>query len=160
MIDTAAIYGNEESVGEAIADSGERISIAENQLPMPRVFVIRYLSGFQLSNIRRRCLFDERQPQHILRLKKESLKAAAPWSMSSKKDSTWCARNRMATQVCRAPSSSSQQSFGILTMETCPNTVNNPFPLILNPPNVVPICNEGEVLLLGCWGGLVFGGRY
>ena len=43
---------------------------------------------------------------------------------------------------------------------------SNPFPLVLNPPNppifdppnIVPICNKGEVLLLGV-GGLVLGRR-
>ena len=39
-----------------------------------------------------------------------------------------------------------------------PLILKPPNPSILNPPNIVPICNKGEVLLLGC-GGLVLGGR-
>ena len=44
--------------------------------------------------------------------------------------------------------------------------MNNPLPLILNPPNplikkppdLVPTCNRREVLLLGAWGGFRIGG--
>ena len=45
--------------------------------------------------------------------------------------------------------------------------VSNPFPLILNRPktpilnplNIVPICNKGEVLLLAGGGDLVLAGK-
>ena len=35
------------------------------------------------------------------------------------------------------------------TINPFPLILNHPSPPILNPPNIVPICNKGEVLLYG-----------
>ena len=67
----------------------------------------------------------------------------------------------------RIPKEMTGESMGVRPLDGLLRGFDNHFPLILNPPNpptlnppnIVPICNEGEVLLLGGGGGLVLGGK-